>query len=85
MGIGFIWFIVIGLAAGWLAGYVMKEGSSFGVVGDFMIGVIGALIGGLLYQIFSVPYGGGLIGSLIASTMGSIALLFGLRIIKKDA
>lgn len=85
MGIGFIWFIVIGLAAGLLAGYVMKKGNSFGVVGDFVIGVIGALLGGLLHQVFSVPSGGGLLGSLFIATMGAITLLFGLRIIKMGA
>jgi uncharacterized membrane protein YeaQ/YmgE (transglycosylase-associated protein family) len=84
MGIGFIWFILIGLAAGWLAGQVMKKGSSFGVVGDIVIGVIGALIGGLLFQVLSVPSGGGLFGSLIVATIGAIVLLFGLRVIKKD-
>jgi uncharacterized membrane protein YeaQ/YmgE (transglycosylase-associated protein family) len=85
MGIGFIWFLLIGLAAGWMAGYVMKKSSSFGVVSDIVIGVIGALIGGSLVQVFNVPFEGGLFGSLIVATMGAIVLLFGLRMLKKEA
>ncbi len=42
----FIWFVLIGIAAGWLAGQIMK-GGGFGIVGDLVIGVIGALLGGL--------------------------------------
>jgi len=42
---GLILFILIGLAAGWLAGQIMK-GSSFGIVGDIIVGVIGGLLGG---------------------------------------
>ena len=43
--VNFVWFLLIGLAAGWLAGQLMK-GSGFGVVGDIVVGVIGALLGG---------------------------------------
>jgi uncharacterized membrane protein YeaQ/YmgE (transglycosylase-associated protein family) len=45
----FFWFILIGLAAGWLAGKVMR-GGGFGVVGDIIVGVIGALLGGFLFR-----------------------------------
>jgi uncharacterized membrane protein YeaQ/YmgE (transglycosylase-associated protein family) len=79
----FIWFIVIGLAAGWLVGQVMKTGSGFGVVGDIVVGVIGATLGGLLFQKLGIAVGGGLIGSLIVATIGAIILLFGLRLFKK--
>jgi uncharacterized membrane protein YeaQ/YmgE (transglycosylase-associated protein family) len=45
----FVWFILIGLAAGWVAGQLMK-GGGFGVVGDIIVGVIGALLGGFLFR-----------------------------------
>ena len=45
----FLWFILIGLTAGWLAGQLMK-GGGFGVVGDIVVGVIGALLGGFLFR-----------------------------------
>ena len=78
----FVWFILIGLAAGWLAGQMMK-GGGFGVLGDIVVGVIGALLGGFLFRTFGVSAGGGLLGSLIVATIGAIVLLFVLRLIKK--
>ena len=78
----FVWFILIGLAAGWLAGQVMK-GGGFGVLGDIVVGVIGALLGGFLFRTFEVSAGGGLLGSLIVATIGAIVLLVVLRLIKK--
>jgi uncharacterized membrane protein YeaQ/YmgE (transglycosylase-associated protein family) len=79
---GFFWFILIGLAAGWLAGQVMK-GGGFGVLGDIGVGVIGALLGGFLFRAFGVTAGAGLLGSLIVATIGAIVLLFVLRLVKK--
>ena len=78
----FVWFILIGLVAGWLAGQVMK-GGGFGVLGDIVVGVIGALLGGFLFRTFGVSAGGGLLGSLIVATIGAIVLLFVLRLVKK--
>jgi uncharacterized membrane protein YeaQ/YmgE (transglycosylase-associated protein family) len=77
----FVWFILIGLAAGWLAGQVI--GGGFGVLGDIVVGVIGALLGGFLFRTFGVSAGGGLLGSLIVATIGAIVLLFVLRLVKK--
>ena len=77
----FLWFILIGLAAGWLAGQLVK-GGGFGLVGDIVVGVIGALLGGFLFNTFGVSTGGGLLGSLIVATIGAIVLLFGIRLIK---
>lgn len=77
----FIWFILIGLAAGWLAGQLVK-GGGFGVVGDIIVGVIGALLGGFLFSTFGVSTGGGLLGSLLVATVGAVVLLFALRLIK---
>jgi len=77
----FVWFILIGLAAGWLAGQLVK-GGGYGLVGDIVVGVIGALLGGFLFSTFGVSAGGGLLGSLIVATIGAIVLLFGLRLIK---
>jgi uncharacterized membrane protein YeaQ/YmgE (transglycosylase-associated protein family) len=78
----FIWFIVIGLIAGWLAGKVMG-GGGFGVIGDIVVGVIGALLGGFIFGALGLSAGGGLIGSLVVATIGAIILLFLVRLIKK--
>ena len=78
----FIWFILIGLVAGWLAGQFMK-GGGFGVIGDIVVGVIGALLGGFLFRSFGVSLGGGLLGAIIVATIGAIVLIYILRFIKR--
>jgi uncharacterized membrane protein YeaQ/YmgE (transglycosylase-associated protein family) len=77
----FLWFILIGLAAGWLAGQIMK-GGGFGLVGDLIVGVIGAVLGGWLFGLLGVA-GGGLLWSLISATVGACLLLFLLRLFQR--
>lgn len=76
-----IWFLLIGLIAGWLAGKVMR-GGGYGVVGDMIVGVIGALIGGWLFGLLGIS-AGGLIGSIITAFVGAVVLLFLLRLIRR--
>ena len=75
----FFWFILIGIAAGWLAGQIMK-GGGYGVVGDLVVGVIGALVGGFLFGLLGIT-AGGLLGSLIMATVGAVVLIALLRAI----
>ena len=76
-----LWFLLIGLIAGWLAGKIMK-GSGYGVIGDLVLGVIGAMIGGHVFGWFGI-YAGGLIGSIIVATIGAILLVLIVRAIKR--
>ena len=76
----FLWFIIIGIVAGWLAGKIMK-GGGFGLVGDLVVGVIGALIGGFLLSLLQIS-AGGLIGRLVIATVGAIVLIAIIRKIK---
>jgi uncharacterized membrane protein YeaQ/YmgE (transglycosylase-associated protein family) len=78
----FVWFIIVGLVAGWLAGVIMK-GGGYGVVGDIVVGIVGALIGGWLFSTMGVSAGGGLIGAIIVALVGAIVLIFLLRLIKR--
>ena len=78
----FIWFILIGLVAGWLAGQLVK-GGGFGVIGDIVVGVLGALLGGFLFSSLGASLGGGLLGSIIVATIGAVLLIFILRLIKR--
>jgi len=77
-----IWFILIGLVAGSLAGQLVR-GSGFGVMGDIVVGIIGALLGGFLFSAFGVSTGGGLLGSLIVATIGAVVLLYGIRLVNR--
>jgi uncharacterized membrane protein YeaQ/YmgE (transglycosylase-associated protein family) len=77
----FVWFILIGIVAGWLAGHIMKEGG-FGILGDLIVGVIGALVGGFLFGLFGIT-AVGLLGNLITATVGAMVLIALLRLIKR--
>jgi uncharacterized membrane protein YeaQ/YmgE (transglycosylase-associated protein family) len=79
--VNFVWFIIIGIVAGWLAGKIMR-GGGFGLLGDLVIGVIGALLGGFIFGQLGIS-AGGLIGSLVTATVGAIILLFLIRLIKR--
>jgi uncharacterized membrane protein YeaQ/YmgE (transglycosylase-associated protein family) len=78
----FIWFLIVGLVAGWLAGKLVK-GGGFGLVGDLIVGVVGAFLGGFLFSTLGVSSGSGLIGSIIVATIGAVVLLFLIRLIKR--
>jgi len=70
-----VWFLLIGAVAGWLAGLLTK-GRSFGLIGNIVVGVIGAVLGGYLFRFVGVSAGGGLLGSLITALVGAVVLLF---------
>jgi uncharacterized membrane protein YeaQ/YmgE (transglycosylase-associated protein family) len=78
----FVWFILIGLVAGWLAGLLMK-GSGFGAIGDIVLGVLGALVGGGLFRALGASAGGGPLGSIVVATIGAVVLIFVVRLIKR--
>lgn len=77
-----LWFLIVGIVAGWLAGQIMK-GGGFGLIGDLIVGVVGALIGGFLFTSLGVSGGGGLVGSIVVATIGAVVLLFIVRLIKR--
>jgi len=77
----FLWFILIGVTAGWMAGQYMR-GGGFGVAGDIVMGLSGALVGGFLFHQLGWSAGGGLIAALVVATIGAGVLLFLVRVIK---
>ena len=77
----FVWFIIVGLVAGFLAGQVMK-GGGYGVLGDIVVGILGALVGGWLFGLLGIS-AGGLLGSIVVATIGAIVLIALLRMIKR--
>ena len=79
---GIIWTLLIGIAAGWLAGQFMK-GGGYGLVGDLVLGVLGSVLGSWIFGALGLMSGGGIIGSLVVSTVGAAALLWLVRLIKK--
>jgi uncharacterized membrane protein YeaQ/YmgE (transglycosylase-associated protein family) len=73
-----IWWLVVGLIAGFLASVVMR-GGGYGIVGDIIVGLIGAFIGGWLFSLLGIG-SGGFIGSIIVAFIGACILIFLLRL-----
>ncbi|MDD1650113.1 MAG: GlsB/YeaQ/YmgE family stress response membrane protein [Methylococcaceae bacterium] len=59
------------------------QGSGFGLLSDIIIGIVGAVVCGYLFGLTGISAGGGLIGSIVSATLGAIALLFLLRLVKR--
>ena len=78
---GLIIFLVIGAIAGWLAGIIMK-GGGFGIFGNIIVGIIGAVVGGFLFGLIGIS-AGDFMGSIISATAGAVILLFIVGLIKK--
>jgi uncharacterized membrane protein YeaQ/YmgE (transglycosylase-associated protein family) len=76
-----IYWIVVGLIAGWAAGKIMK-GGGYGTVMDIVLGVVGAVVGGRLLGLLGI-YAGGLIGTIIVAIIGAVFLIWLSRMIKK--
>lgn len=83
-----IWFLIIGAVAGWLAGKVMKGKKGYGLLGNIVVGCIGALIGGFLLRLSGISLSlgikhGDLIASLITAFLGALLLLVIINWLKK--
>jgi len=76
--------LIVGLVAGWLAGLVVR-GSGFGVVGDIVIGIIGAVIGGWVLSLSGLAVSYGFIGTIIVAAIGAIILVLIVRLISGRA
>ena len=75
-----LWFLVVGLIAGFLAGQIMK-GSGFGVIGDLIVGVLGAFLGGWLFSLFGIT-AGGMLGAILVALVGALVLLWLVRLVR---
>lgn len=79
---GLIIWLVVGGVAGWLAGMVVK-GGGYGLIGDIVVGIVGAVIAGWLLPQLGIVIGGGFIGAIINAFIGAVILLVILRLIKR--
>jgi uncharacterized membrane protein YeaQ/YmgE (transglycosylase-associated protein family) len=74
-----IWWIIVGLIAGWITGKIMK-GSGYGALMDIVIGIIGAIIGGFIMRALGFAGQGGMIYTIIVAVIGAIVLTLILRL-----
>ena len=78
----FIWYILIGLAAGFIAGKLVK-GGGFGLIVNLIVGIVGGVLGGWLFSITGI-HTSSIIGSLITSVVGAIVLLWLVGLISRS-
>jgi uncharacterized membrane protein YeaQ/YmgE (transglycosylase-associated protein family) len=71
---GLIAWLIVGLIAGWLASQFMK-GGGYGVVGDIVLGIVGAFVGGFIFTLLLPGSSAGLIGSIIVAFIGAVILI----------
>ena len=76
-----IWLLV-GAVAGWIAGAVVK-GGGFGLLGDIVVGILGAFIAGWLFPRLGVSIGAGIISVIVSAAIGAIILLLLVRLIRR--
>lgn len=74
--------LLVGGIAGWLAGIVMK-GRGLGLVGNIVVGILGAFIGAWVLAMFGIVIGGGIIGSILNAFIGAVILLALISLIKR--
>jgi len=74
--------LVVGLVAGWLAGLI-THGGGFGLVGNIIVGIVGAFIGFHLLQYLGVGMGHGTINAILTATFGAVILLFVIGLVRR--
>jgi uncharacterized membrane protein YeaQ/YmgE (transglycosylase-associated protein family) len=79
---GLLYWIIVGLIAGWLAGQVMK-GGGYGVVVDIILGIVGGIVGGWVFGALGIWAGGGMLGSIIVAFVGAVILIALTRVLKR--
>lgn len=78
---GILVILFVGLVAGWLAGKIVR-GTGFGIIGDILIGVAGALVASFLFPKLGIHLGTGLVSEIIYSAIGAVVLLLVVRLVR---
>ncbi len=83
MGIGsLLIFLIVGAIAGWLASKFVR-GEGFGLIGNMIVGIIGAFVAGIVFPRLGFSIGAGFLGALLHATLGAVIFLFVIKLIKR--
>jgi uncharacterized membrane protein YeaQ/YmgE (transglycosylase-associated protein family) len=77
-----IWWIIVGLIAGWAAGKIMK-GRGYGPLMDIVLGMVGAVVGGWIFNTLGIYPAGGILASIVIAIVGAILLIWLSRVLKR--
>lgn len=80
MAIAIVWFILIGALAGWVAGELTR-GHGFGFIGNMVVGILGSLLGGFIFNLLNIA-AIGLLPQLITAVVGAVIFLFVLSLFR---
>jgi len=75
-----VWWIIVGLIAGFLTGKIMK-GSGFGALMDIVVGIVGAIVGGFIMRALGFAGQGGMIYTILVAVLGAVILTWLIRLI----
>jgi len=75
-----LWWILVGLVAGWITGKIMK-GGGYGFFVDIILGIVGGLVGGFIARAIGISPAGGLIYTILIATGGAVLVVFLFRLI----
>jgi uncharacterized membrane protein YeaQ/YmgE (transglycosylase-associated protein family) len=79
---GLLIWLFIGAVAGWLAGLIVK-GYGFGLLGNIVVGIVGAFVGGWLFGLLGIAALHGIVGAIIGATVGAVAILLLLSLVRR--
>ena len=77
-----LWVIIVGLIAGWAAGKIMG-GGGYGIGVDLLLGIAGGIVGGFLMGLLGLFASGGIISRIVVATIGAVFLIWISRKLKK--
>lgn len=80
----FLWWILVGMIAGWATGKIMK-GGGYGFFADVALGIVGAIVGGYIMRAVGFASAGGLIYTIIVAVLGAVVVVFLFRLITRRA
>jgi uncharacterized membrane protein YeaQ/YmgE (transglycosylase-associated protein family) len=78
---GILVILFVGLVAGWLAGKIVR-GTGFGIIGDILVGIAGALVASYLFPMLGIHLGTGMLSKILYSAIGAILLLLIVRLVR---
>jgi uncharacterized membrane protein YeaQ/YmgE (transglycosylase-associated protein family) len=77
-----LWIVIIGIVAGFLAGKIMR-GKGYGLIVDLLLGIVGSFVGGWIFMQLHIQMGNGLLGQLLMALVGAVLLIFIVRLLKR--